>query len=593
MKRWVWLGLVGGLVACKDEPVKPQVCPGTEVQEQALRTARAQRLAAGDGLEPVLITYRSRVSGSSVAHVEAFAANVQRLGGQVKRTFPSLNVVAARVSPEAREALARDPDVASVEPDRVVRAFGMPRLPSRALLGAVGASNSVGSSGEYTEGLMMVQAPAVWDANGDGALDPGAPSGTGIKVCVIDSGWDPRHPELKPAVIGQKDFVDNDDDAFDQEKNGDGTLTWGGGHGTHTAGTIGARLGAGGRVRPNADPNGVAGVAPTVSLLIARVLDSEGNGSTSDVISAMNWCVSQGANIASLSLGSSNPSDSERRAFEAAAQRGVLSIAATGNSGTDKVSFPAAYDTVIAVGAVGFDSAWAPFSQFGPQVSLVAPGRDVLSTTIVGASPFASIDIPGESFISNPLEYSAVGSYSGKLINCGMGESVEACGEEATCAGFVAYVDRGGGLYFEEKARHAMQAGAKAVIVGNNEATDGAGNFTLTTNTYPWVPTTSISLDDAMMLKGYFGQNVTVDVSGVDYVIQSGTSMATPHVSGVAALVWSARPDLTAAQVRTALEQGAKPLGPEGRDPQYGFGLVQARAALEYANRNFPPRPAP
>jgi subtilisin family serine protease len=593
MKRWVWLGLVGGLVACEEKPVKSQVCPGTEVQGQALPTARrAQRLAA-DGLEPVLITYRNRVSGSAVASVEAFAANVQRLGGRVKRTFPDLNVVAARVSPEAREALARDPNVASVEPDRVVRAFGMPRLPSRALLGSVGALNSAGSPGEYTEGLMMVQAPAVWDANGDGALDPGAPSGTGIKVCVIDSGWDPRHPELRPAVIGQKDFIDNDDDAFDQDKTEDGSVVvWGGGHGTHTAGTIGARLGAGGRVRPGVDANGVAGVAPTVSLLIARVLDTDGNGSTSDVISAMNWCVSQGANIASLSLGSPNPSDSERRAFEAAAQRGVLSIAATGNAGTDKVSFPAAYSTVIAVGAVGFDSAWAPFSQFGPEVSLVAPGRDVLSTTIVGASPFATVEGAGTPILSNPLEYSASGAYSGKLLNCGLGESVEACGEEATCAGFVAYVDRGGGLYFEEKARHAMQAGAKAVIVGNNEAEDGAGNFTLTTNTYPWVPTTSISLEDAAKLKGYFGQNVTVDVSGVDYLFQTGTSMSTPHVAGVAALVWSARPDLTADKVRTALEQSAKQLGPEGRDPQYGFGLVQARDALDYANRNFPP-PAP
>ena len=67
----------------------------------------------------------------------------------------------------------------------------------------------------------------------------------------------------------------------------------------------------------------------------------------------------------------------------------------------------------------------------------------------------------------------------------------------------------------------------------------------------------------------------------VDYAFFTGTSMAVPHVSGVAALVWSARPELSAAQVRGLLESTAKDLGAPGRDPQTGFGLVQARAALQ------------
>jgi subtilisin family serine protease len=588
MKRWVWLGLVGGLVACskKELPVEPQVCPGTEEEAQP-RPIVEQGLEA-DGREQVLITFRPRVSGNALANAEAFSAEVTRVGGQVKRRFPSLNMVAARVTPEAREALARDPDVELVEPDRVVRAFGMPRLPSRALLGAVGVPNRTGSAGEYTEGLRMVQAPEVWDANGDGTLDEGSGSGTNIKVCVIDSGWDPRHPELQAAVIGQKDFIDGDDKAWDQGIGPDGVEAWGGGHGTHTAGTIGAQLGAGARVLPGREPQGVAGVAPTVSLLIARVLDESGNGRTSDVISAMTWCLSQKANIASLSLGSPNASESERRAFEEAKQAGLLAIAATGNSGTDKVSFPAAYPTVLAVGAVDFTGAWAAFSQYGLEVSLVAPGVNVLSTTIVGGSPFAAVAVGGTDFESNPLEFSGIGKYSGRLVNCGLGDSLTSCGTEATCEGFVAYVDRGGGIFFEEKARNAIRAGAKAVVVGNNEAGDGAGNFTLTTPNFNWVPTTSVSLDDANAIKGRFGQQVTVDVSGLDYLVQTGTSMATPHVAGVAALVWSARPDLTAVQLREALEKSARDLGPTGRDPQTGFGLVQAADALEYANATFP-----
>ncbi|MCY1018468.1 S8 family serine peptidase [Pyxidicoccus sp. MSG2] len=79
-----------------------------------------------------------------------------------------------------------------------------------------------------------------------------------------------------------------------------------------------------------------------------------------------------------------------------------------------------------------------------------------------------------------------------------------------------------------------------------------------------------------------------MDVTGSDYLVQSGTSMATPHVAGAAALLMSARPDLKPAQVRDVLEKSARPLGPEGRDNQYGFGLVQAADAIKYANANIP-----
>jgi subtilisin family serine protease len=81
---------------------------------------------------------------------------------------------------------------------------------------------------------------------------------------------------------------------------------------------------------------------------------------------------------------------------------------------------------------------------------------------------------------------------------------------------------------------------------------------------------------------------VAVDVSGADYAVQTGTSMATPHVAGVAALVWSSNPALTPAEVRESLEKSAKPLGNVGRDAKLGHGLVQAAAAIEYARQKFP-----
>ncbi|MCP3142926.1 S8 family serine peptidase [Pyxidicoccus xibeiensis] len=593
MKRWVLLGLVGGLVACNKDSVEAQACPGT-AEGWLQQGAGLSGETAGDGLEEVLITYKPRVSASAMnekAREDVLASAATRAGAQVKHRFPRLNMVSARVTAAAREALARDPDVAFVEENRVVRAMGMPRLPASVWLG--GAPNSSGSVGEYTPGLQMVQAPSVWDANSDGVLDTGAGSGTGIKVCVIDSGLDYTHPELKDAYIGGKDFIDNDDDPKDESLDVDLNPIRGGGHGTHTAGTIAAQLGGGGTVRQGTDPNGVAGVAPTASLLIARVLDVRGNGRTDDVIRAIEWCTAQGANIASLSLGAERESANERLAFQQAAQAGVLSFAATGNSGADKVSYPAAYPTVIAVGAVDFAGEWASFSQFGDQVSLVAPGVSVLSATLRGAAPFAGVSAQGTEIIASPLEYSGIGKYTGRLVNCGLGDSIEACGGDATCSGFVAVVERGGGIFFEEKARNSIRAGARAVIVVNNDAEDGAGNFTLTSPSANWVPTASVALDSGGALRSLIGREVTVDVSGSDYLIQSGTSMATPHAAGVAALVWSARRDLTAAQVRQALEKSAKDLGPALKDAKYGHGLVQAADAIKYANDTWPRPPAP
>ena len=94
------------------------------------------------------------------------------------------------------------------------------------------------------------------------------------------------------------------------------------------------------------------------------------------------------------------------------------------------------------------------------------------------------------------------------------------------------------------------------------------------------------------MLRELMGQDVTLDVSGLDYTLQTGTSMSTPHVAGVAALVWSLNPQqLDAEKVRAALLNTARDLGPAGWDSNYGEGLVQAADAVDYAESRLPPAP--
>ncbi|HEX8697839.1 MAG TPA: S8 family serine peptidase [Myxococcaceae bacterium] len=604
MKRWVWLGLVGGLVACNERkplvgPVEPQDClntsasaqPGTPFSSLAQALSPEEQSASKEGRQPVIIRYQRTLSSSVVAVPRAVEDAVVGTGGKVTARWARLGAMAAWVTPEERKRLEADPNVLSVDEDRPVRAFN---LPSRQPL------VTSGTVGEYTEGIRQIQADKVWDSNGDGVIDANAHTGGNIKVCVIDSGWDNRHPELMAAYVGGKDFIDDDDEPLDREYD---KLTqqfvWGGGHGTHTAATIVAQLSSPGTVDPLDDQNGVVGVAPGVDLLVARVLNVRGTGNTSDIIKAVEWCQSQGAKIASLSLGSDNPDETERLAFATALNGGMLSIAASGNSGetmvTPAVAFPAAYPSVLAVGAVNFKNEHEAFSQRGPELSLVAPGVGVLSASILRSETAATIEADGVKYRSRSLAFAPLGDYAGKLLTCGIGNSAASCGEQATCEGFVAYVDRGGldsageGLTFAKKVDFMRRAGARAVIIGNNDPDDDVGNFTLGEG--EWVPTASVSYQDGLTIKALGGKDASVKLFEVDYARLTGTSMAAPHVAGVAALLWSARPTLAPGDVRKLMEDTALDLGGRGWDNAYGHGLVQAKAAMNLLQQRYPQSP--
>jgi serine protease len=215
---------------------------------------------------------------------------------------------------------------------------------------------------------------------------------------------------------------------------------------------------------------------------------------------------------------------------------------------------------------------------------------------ILGTESYSDVEANGVKFASRSLAYAPLGHYTGKLLTCGVGNSITACGQEATCDGFIAYVDRGGldsegnGLTFAKKVNFMRRAGARAVIIGNNDPEDGVGNFTLGTEG-EWIPTASVSYADGAAIKTLGGKSADVKLIGVDYARLTGTSMSAPHVSGVAALLWSARPALTPAQVRDLMEKSALNLGVTGRDNTYGFGLVQARAAMDLLEQNFPRTP--
>lgn len=141
------------------------------------------------------------------------------------------------------------------------------------------------------------------------------------------------------------------------------------GHGTHVAGIIAAVD----------NTIGVVGVAPKASVYAVKVLDRSGAGYVSDVIAGIDWCVSNGVQVANMSLGTNSDIQSLHDACDRARAAGVCLVAAAGNDG-GSVDFPAAYDSVIAVAAVDRADTRPSWSSWGPAILVAAPGVDVYST---------------------------------------------------------------------------------------------------------------------------------------------------------------------------------------------------------------------
>ena len=133
------------------------------------------------------------------------------------------------------------------------------------------------------------------------------------------------------------------------------------------------------------------------------------------------------------------------------------------------------------------------------------------------------------------------------------------------------------------KSRTVTSGGGIAAVIYNNEP----GLFSGTLGKKgDYIVALSISQEDGQAALAFVGQEATVQssesVPGSSYEAWGGTSMATPHVSGVAALLWSANSKWTNVQIREAMNMTAMDLGDEGWDPYYGYGLVQAYDALQY-----------
>jgi len=478
---------------------------------------------------------------------------VRGVGGEIYRRFTLVNVIAARMTPRAADALARNPRVSYTELD-----------------GPVYALEQVVPWGiDRVFGDETYPFAATWAES----------KGSGISVAVLDTGIS-AHPDLE--VVGGRRFYvvstgppqnrlredDNYDDVY--------------GHGTHVAGTVAALD----------NDFGVVGVAPLVSVYAVKVLDDTGSGTITTVVAGIEWAVNKDIPVLNMSLGSSTYSQTLKDACDNAYAAGHLVVSSAGNEGNedgtgDTVGYPAKYDSVIAVAASDIGDARASFSNTGPTVELIAPGVDVLST--IPWTDMNTLRVGGMSYQANYIEHAGrtdESGVTGLLVDGGLATTTN-----PDWSGKAVLVERGE-ISFYDKVMNVQNSGGVAAVIYNNEP----GNFygTLGDGNSSDIPAISLSQEEGQWL---VAEKVGVDgtvVSFYDpntpgYGASSGTSMASPHVAGVAALVWAADPSLTNVQIRAILQGTAEDLGLPS-DHQ-GYGLVRADLAVREVAEIEPPPP--
>ncbi|MET3193285.1 S8 family serine peptidase [Gottfriedia sp. OAE603] len=325
----------------------------------------------------VIITFKKKTSIRKISSLKNEKVN----------SLKDSSVVTASLSKNQIETLAKNDQVASIEKDQKVQISVVSSIDMKSV-------QAMAQSRDW--GIDKVKAPSAWSS---------CLTGKGVKVAVIDTGVGPHEDVI---VSGGISFVPYTTSYADDN-----------GHGTHVAGMISAEN----------NSLGVVGVAPDTSIYAVKVLDNTGSGYVSDIIKGLDWAITNKMDIVNMSLGFYYDSPALEAAINNAVGKGILVVAAAGNSGNYTgfpftVSYPAEYENVIAVAAMDRYYLRADFSSTGPEVDVAAPGVDVYSTylnnsyTTLSGTSMASPYIVGElSLLKQKYPTDTVQAIRNRLTN--------------------------------------------------------------------------------------------------------------------------------------------------------------------------------
>ncbi|PEL14219.1 S8 family serine peptidase [Bacillus sp. AFS017336] len=446
-------------------------------------------------------------------------------------------------------------------------------------------------------------------------------TGKGVKVGIIDTGIDYNHPDLKDAYKGGYDFVDNDSDPMetsydDWVKAGkpaaNGSNTYYTEHGTHVSGTIAA-------TGKNNSPNALVGVAPDADLYMYRALGPYGSGTLDAIMAGIDKAVQDGMDVINLSLGTNynDPLFVTSVAINNAVLQGVTAVVAAGNAGSNSytVGSPGAAALALTVGASDV------------RTTVLQPKGTLHTNT--GDFPASTLEINAEDY-DNPI--SAFKGQSLQIVDVDKGLEANYVGKNV--AGKIVLTN----IYYANvstKIATAKKYGAKAVILYDPDQTYTAlGSLGKNPNYLPtfFIPKqegnaiynqvkqgeATFTFDDVKEVVSSDGDHlaafssrgptkVTYDIkpeitapgvqilstvpsyiNGPNYIGNynyayqqlSGTSMATPHVAGIAALLLQKNPNYTPADIKSILMNTADPLKDAYSVYEVGAGRVDPYEAI-------------
>ncbi|MGD2250862.1 MAG: S8 family peptidase [Candidatus Methanofastidiosia archaeon] len=279
------------------------------------------------------------------------APDVQLLSqyGQVDQVFQYLPAAVVTISTGAKQELVSNVKVKFVQPDYY-----------RQYMEPASTTDVAPTSQVIPWGVDRIDADKAWRYS----------TGKEVRVGIIDTGIDRDHPDLRRNIKGGINTIAPSPQYPDPEDFDDDH-----GHGTHCAGIIGAVN----------NSIGVVGVAPDCFLYGIKAFDSSGSAYTSDCIEGIEWCIEHEMQVISMSWGSYDSDDALEEMCKIAWDRGIILVAAAGNEGYYLPDlYPAGYETVMAISATDINDNIAPWSNYGEEIELAAPGVNILSTYMGG-----------------------------------------------------------------------------------------------------------------------------------------------------------------------------------------------------------------